>query len=170
MLLGTRRDPLFGNCWFDQYSGVARCKHPHHESAIRMSDQDVRSGHRGDFQQLMEFVSDASRRARHQTALAPAEPGAVVRTRARHAGDRWLHEAPTQGGGAERGVEDDGRSAVAGAVKVQTMCPDVDEPPWWPTTSLRPHLRRVPGANAISALRFSSSAQCCTRSICGAAD
>jgi hypothetical protein len=33
---------------------------------------------------------------------------------------------------AERGVEDDGRSAVAGAVKVQTMCPDVDEPPWWP--------------------------------------
>jgi len=30
------------------------------------------------------------------------------------------------------GVEDDGRSAVAGAVKVQTMCLDVDEPPWWP--------------------------------------
>ena len=59
----------------------------------------VATGHRGDFQQLMEFVSDASRRARHQTALAPAEPGAVVRTRARHAGDRWLHEAPTQGGG-----------------------------------------------------------------------
>ena len=82
MLLGTRRDPLFGNCWFDQYQsgdgrGVARCEHPHHESAIGMSDQDVRSGHRGDFQQLMEFVSDASRRARHQTALAPAEPGAA---------------------------------------------------------------------------------------------
>ena len=30
------------------------------------------------------------------------------------------------------GVEDDGRSAVVGAVKVQTMCLDVDEPPWWP--------------------------------------
>ena len=53
------------------------------------------------------------------------------------------------------GVEDDGRSAVAGAMKVQTMCPDIDEPPWWPrgfthrrsasvrSTPLRAHVDHV---------------------------
>ena len=117
-----------------------------------MPDQDVRRRNCTSLQQLMELVSDASGRAWQRTSLAPAESGAIVCACSRHAGDCRMNEAPAQRRGAQRGVEDDGGGAFADAVDVQTMCPDVDEPPWWPT-GLRPHLRRVPGANAISVPR-----------------
>ncbi len=83
------------------------------------------------FQQVVQLVHQAQRRARARSGIAPAEPGPVVSNHARKAGKLRLHQCPAVRPVAVPGFQEDcgtARLPLAGCVQVQRMPADIDPP------------------------------------------
>src|SRR5207244_7074398 len=90
------------------------------------------SGQPGIGQQRVELASDPHRVARFRPVVAPADPRPVVRTDACRTGDLGLDDVPISGAVGQAGLQDDGGTALAGAVDVKAGPADVHElAGWW---------------------------------------
>ena len=116
-----------------QCRGIApeACRvHARVECAELVSDQHDWPDLVAPIEQDAQFLGHSRRDVAAVASLAPAEAGAIVAAHACRSGDFGLNPPPRGGHAAGRGLEDDDRRALAGAVNVQLMTARIDEPSW----------------------------------------
>ena len=96
-----------------------------------MTGQHVRPGNVGPFQQRMQVRGNVGTVLRAVRCVAPAATSAVVHADPGVAGHGRGDPAEVGGGRAMTRFQDDRGTAGAGAVQVQPMAADVDQPAGW---------------------------------------